>query len=90
MIPEAFPSGVLFQNRTSLMLRWCQVLSERSPGTTPEVERFELQLLMGTQNTSSNTYIFLSWDAEITAESLQRIFLYTLSSSDRDAYIRPG
>lgn len=34
-----------------------------------------MQLLMGTQNTSSNTYFDSCWDAEFPVESRERIFL---------------
>jgi hypothetical protein len=59
---------------------------ERRSGLSLEVERLELQLFTGTQNTSSSTSLLFTCDADpgespgpaFSDESRERIFLYIL------------
>jgi hypothetical protein len=53
--------------------------SAQTSGTRRELECLDLQLLMGTQKTSSKTYFLFPWHAESAAESLEDIVLYMFS-----------
>jgi hypothetical protein len=56
-------------------------ISELRSGETEGLERKELQLPRGTQNTSSNTYLVFPRDPEIASEGWGFIFCFTFTPS---------